>query len=249
MLTNVSMSYPRYVNSFFCRAVVVESRLRAFRRLAFGVMNDFFFLRPIHQHLILACRDLVPCGVGQSNQPWHPEGCFEQLSLSVDSLVVSTTVWVIHRVHGNTANMREEFTTSLGLVVSSTCSSQRHLITAMTSEHTDGGSTGAGSSLREPDGIRIRTLSPSLASTTQEFPAERATLPPSPGRSSTLLMAVPSGISESGVMFPGRRETLSPMAIWLPIATPSVATTSVVSPSGSFTRANGLCGQVSEPIL
>jgi hypothetical protein len=61
----------------------------------------------------------------------------------VDSLVVSTTVWVIHRVHGNTANMREEFTTSLSLVVSSTCSSQRHLITAVTSEHTDGGSTSA----------------------------------------------------------------------------------------------------------
>jgi hypothetical protein len=55
----------------------------------------------------------------------------------VDSLVVSTTVRVIHRVHGNTANMREEFTTSLGFVVSSTCCSQRHLITAMTSEHTN----------------------------------------------------------------------------------------------------------------
>jgi hypothetical protein len=61
----------------------------------------------------------------------------------VDSLVVSTTVRVIHRVHGNTADMREEFTTSLGLVVSSTCSSQRHLVTAMTGEHTNGGSAGA----------------------------------------------------------------------------------------------------------
>jgi hypothetical protein len=58
----------------------------------------------------------------------------------VDSLVVSTTMRVIHGIHGNTADVREEFTTSLGFVMSSTCGSQWHLITAMTSEHTDGGS-------------------------------------------------------------------------------------------------------------
>ena len=56
----------------------------------------------------------------------------------MNSLVVSTTVRVIHRVHGNTADVREEFTTSLGFVMSSTCSSQWHLIAAMTSEHTNG---------------------------------------------------------------------------------------------------------------
>jgi hypothetical protein len=61
----------------------------------------------------------------------------------VNSLVISTTVWVIHRVHCYTTDVWEEFTTSLGFVVRSSSSSQWHLITAMTCEHTNGGSTAA----------------------------------------------------------------------------------------------------------
>ena len=41
------------------------------------------------------------------------------------------------------------------------------------------------------------------------------------------------------VMFPGLSETFSPTATLLPIDKPSVATTSVVSPSGSLILARG----------
>ena len=40
-------------------------------------------------------------------------------------------------------------------------------------------------------------------------------------------------------MLPGFRATLSPIATLLPIAIPSVADTSVVSPPGNFTLASG----------
>jgi hypothetical protein len=58
----------------------------------------------------------------------------------VNGLVVSTAVWVVNRIHCNTADVREQLTTGLGLVVSSTCSSQRHFISSVTSEHTNSGS-------------------------------------------------------------------------------------------------------------
>ena len=54
-----------------------------------------------------------------------------------------------------------------------------------------------------------------------------------------MLIAVPSGILEIGVMLPGLRAALSPIAILEPIAIPSVATTRLVYPSGSFRRARG----------
>ncbi|GIR77249.1 MAG: hypothetical protein CM15mP79_1860 [Methanobacteriota archaeon] len=49
-------------------------RLRALRRDALGVMNDFFFFAML-THLALTCRDLDPCGVGRSDRPWHQERC------------------------------------------------------------------------------------------------------------------------------------------------------------------------------
>ena len=58
----------------------------------------------------------------------------------MNSLVVSTTVWVVNRVHGNTRNVWVELTTGLGLVVGSTGRSHWHLVSAVAGEHTDGGS-------------------------------------------------------------------------------------------------------------
>jgi len=54
--------------------------------------------------------------------------------------MVSTTVWVVNRVHGNTGNVRIELTTGLGLVVSGTGRTHWHLVSAMAGENTDGGS-------------------------------------------------------------------------------------------------------------
>jgi hypothetical protein len=51
-----------------------------------------------------------------------------------------------------------------------------------------------------------------MASIDAELPAVLATFPPSPGRSSRLLIAVPSGMLEDRVMLPGLRATLSPIA-------------------------------------
>ena len=56
----------------------------------------------------------------------------------MNGLVVSTAVRVVNRVHGHTGDVRVELTTGLGLVVSSTSGSNRHLVTAMTTEHADG---------------------------------------------------------------------------------------------------------------
>jgi len=58
----------------------------------------------------------------------------------VNSLVVSTTVWVVNRVHGDTRNVRVELTTGLGLVVGCTGRSHWHLVSAVAGEYTDGGS-------------------------------------------------------------------------------------------------------------
>ena len=53
-----------------------------------------------------------------------------------------------------------------------------------------------------------------LLSSIALLPPERANLPPSPGRHSTLQMAVPSGMWARVVTLPGRRLTFSPNAIF-----------------------------------
>ena len=58
----------------------------------------------------------------------------------MNSLVVSTAVRVVNRVHGNTGNVWVQLTAGLGLVVRSTCRSHWHLVSAVACEHTDGGS-------------------------------------------------------------------------------------------------------------
>jgi len=66
----------------------------------------------------------------------------------VNSLVISTTVWVVNRVHGHTGNMWVELTTGLGLVVSGTGCTHWHLVSAMAGENTDGGSAVSGKFLQ-----------------------------------------------------------------------------------------------------
>ena len=66
----------------------------------------------------------------------------------MNGLVVSTTVRVVDRVHGHTGNVRVELATGLGLVVGSTGGSHWHLISAVTGEHTDGGSAVGGDFFR-----------------------------------------------------------------------------------------------------
>jgi hypothetical protein len=57
------------VNSFLIRPDVVDKRFRAFRRLAFGVINDFFFFRAIHHHLKFSFLGLGQFGSVRSDQP------------------------------------------------------------------------------------------------------------------------------------------------------------------------------------
>jgi hypothetical protein len=61
-----------------------------------------------------------------------------------------------------------------------------------------------------------------------ELPAVLAIFPPSPGRSSRLFTAVPSGMFLMEVILPGLKATLSPIATVEPIEIPSVATTRFV---------------------
>ena len=79
------------------------------------------------------------------------------------------------------------------------------------------------SSFKRPLGNLTRTLSSILVSKIAEFPPERASLPPSPGLSSTLHTGVPSGILSRVVTFPGLNETLSPKAMFCPTDIPSGA--------------------------
>ena len=97
----------------------------------------------------------------------------------------------------------------------------------------------AGRSLMRPLGRRTRALSSILASRTAEFPPERANLPPSPGRASTLQIGVPSGISERLVTLPGLRDTLSPNDRLWPIDMPSGAAMCSMLPSSNLIFANG----------
>jgi hypothetical protein len=60
----------------------------------------------------------------------------------VNSLVISTAVWVVNRIHSHTRNVRIELTSGLGLVVGCTGRTQWHLISAMAGENTDGCSAG-----------------------------------------------------------------------------------------------------------
>ena len=56
----------------------------------------------------------------------------------MNSLVDSTTVRVVNRVHGHTRNVRVELPSGLGLVIGCTGRSQWHLISAVAGENTDG---------------------------------------------------------------------------------------------------------------
>ena len=90
-----------------------------------------------------------------------------------------------------------------------------------------------------PDGSLTLTFPLSKgASTKAELPAVLATFPPSPGLSSRLLIAVPSGMFVIDVILPGLNETLSPIATDDPIEIPSVERNRVVCQSGIFTISN-----------
>ena len=66
-----------------------------------------------------------------------------------------------------------------------------------------------------PDGSRSSALPPSLATSWADEPAERAILPPWPGRSSMLCTVVPVGIERSGMALPGRMSTAWPdSTVW-----------------------------------
>ena len=56
------------------------------------------------------------------------------------SLMVSATVWVVDRIHGDTTDGRVGFASSLGSIMCCTGLHQRLLGTAVTAEHADGGS-------------------------------------------------------------------------------------------------------------
>ncbi len=81
-----------------------------------------------------------------------------------------------------------------------------------------GAGSQAGTSRISVLGMRRVTYSPSLATTSSDVPAERASCPPLPGLSSTLCTLVPSGTSPSGSALPSRtsepgpERTLSPTA-------------------------------------
>jgi hypothetical protein len=63
--------YPRYVNSFWRRAAADERVFLVLRRVAFGVMNDFFFFRPIITHLPFSYRFCDQFYSAQYVRPWR----------------------------------------------------------------------------------------------------------------------------------------------------------------------------------
>ena len=138
--------------------------------------------------------------------------CSSNVARAVNASVVSTAVWVIDWVHCDTADAGVEFASRLRAVVSCTGLHQRLLSTAVSCKNTNGCAAFGRRSLRLPLGSRTRTLSPIRVSSMALLPPERANLPPSPGRHSTLQMAVPSGIGLNVVTLPVCRLTFSPNA-------------------------------------
>jgi hypothetical protein len=74
-----------------------------------------------------------------------------------------------------------------------------------------------------PDGSLTIALPFALEKSTADVPDARTSLPPSPGLSSKLQTRVPSGILESGMMFPSCTSDAGPRATCCPTDIPATA--------------------------
>jgi len=79
--------------------------------------------------------------------------------------------------------------------------------------------------------MRSVAKSPSLATNCTDMPAERAILPPWPGRISTLCTVVPTGMNLSGSALPGMMSARGPLSTRAPTSRPRGARMYALLPS------------------
>src|SRR4030095_12678300 len=88
-----------------------------------------------------------------------------------------------------------------------------------------------------PDGMRSVAFLPSRATSWMLAPADRASLAPPPGRSSTAWIVVPTGMLRNGRLLPGLMSALSPASTSLPWRRASGAMMYRFSPSAKCSSA------------
>ena len=149
MVLNSSMEYPLQRNSFFLRSATVDLRFLACLLASLGDRNTFFDFAILHTSVLPnpsapgSSWSYVPHLLAGRGSAGHGLG-------AMDRLMVTSTMGVIHWIHGYPTDRRVKLSSGLGPLVSRTGLHDRLFCPAVSSQYTDRGPAFGGQVLQAP---------------------------------------------------------------------------------------------------